>query len=236
MNRRQILASMAALAGTTSAAQGAELSGEMPWEPGQANVPPLSDLGPDRWAFFTPAEAEAVGAIADRIVPADELSVGGKEAGCARFIDRELAGPYGRAATQYRLGRFVKGTAEQGIQSPLAPADRYRLGLAALDRHCRAAHGKGYANLPPAEQDKILSAMEAGTLDLGEVDAKEMFEQVLQNVREGFLADPLYGGNKDLVSWRMLGFPGAQYDFRDVIDLKGKKLDFVPVSMIDKSL
>lgn len=78
--------------------------------------------------------------------------------------------------------------------------------------------------------------MEAGTLDLGVVDAKEMFEQILQNVREGFLADPLYGGNKDLVSWRMLGFPGAQYDFRDVIDLKGKKLDFVPVSMIDKSL
>lgn len=59
---------------------------------------------------------------------------------------------------------------------------------------------------------------------------------MLQNVREGFLSDPLYGGNKGMASWKMLGFPGARYDFRDHMDKKGQKLVFMPTSMVDNSL
>lgn len=40
---------------------------------------------------------------------------------------------------------------------------------------------------------------------------------LIQNVREGFFADPLYGGNKDMAGWKMLGFPGARYDYREEI-------------------
>jgi gluconate 2-dehydrogenase gamma chain len=54
-------------------------------------------------------------------------------------------------------------------------------------------------------------------------------------VREGFLADPVYGGNKDMASWKMLGFPGARYDFRDYMDQKGKKQHFIPVSLVSNS-
>ena len=78
--------------------------------------------------------------------------------------------------------------------------------------------------------------METNTLALGPVDGKALFELVLQNVREGFLSDPLYGGNKGMASWKMLGFPGARYDFRDHMDKKGQKLVFMPTSMVDNSL
>lgn len=58
---------------------------------------------------------------------------------------------------------------------------------------------------------------------------------MLQNVREGYLADPMYGGNRDMVGWRLIGFPGARYDYRPYIHRKGMPLDLEPVSLLDKA-
>lgn len=188
------------------------------------------------WCSSPPEEANVVGAIADRLIPADDLSIGGKEAGCVQFIDRQLAGTYGRAASLYRLGRFIKGTPEQGTQSSFTPIDRYRSGLAGIEQHCRATFQKSFTELSAEQQDSVIMELEKGTLNVGDVPSKELFEQVLQNVREGFLSDPIYGGNKGMASWHMIGFPGARYDFRDVIDLKGQRLNITPVSLVDRSL
>lgn len=241
MQRRDFLSSALALAAASSlpVARGEVISGGQPWEPGQVSLPALASPRQGGLAFFTQHEFEATGALADRLIPADELSVGGREAGCAVFIDRQLAGDYGKGATLYRLGRFVKGTLEQGTQSPLTPADRWRKGLEAIDRYCVNAFSKTYTQLEGAQQDDLLRKMEQGTLplDLGpDLEVKELFEQILANVREGFLSDPIYGGNKEMVSWKMLGFPGARYDFRDVIGKKGQKLQIIPTSLIDNTL
>ena len=238
MQRRDVLTSRVALAAatvSTSAVTQAEvISKELPWEPGAANAPqPARKSG---LLYLTPAEALVLGAIADRLIPADELSIGGKDAGCVEFIDRQLDGSYGKAISLYRLGPFYQGTDAQGPQLQHTPAERYRLGLAALAGYTHKQHGKPFDALDAATQDKILVAMESNTLALGPVDGKALFELVLQNVREGFLSDPLYGGNKGMASWKMLGFPGARYDFRDHMDKKGQKLVFMPTSMVDNSL
>jgi len=203
------------------------------WEAGAANpaLPPRAG----GLLFLTAAEAETLGAIADRLIPADELSIGGKEAGCVAFIDRQLDGTFGQGVSDYRRGPYFQGTPEQGPQNKLTPAQRYRVGLAALAACCQREYGKGFAQLDAATQDQLLTRMEANQLALGEVDSKPLFELVLQNVREGFLADPVYGGNKDMASWNMLGFPGARYDFRDYMDRKGEKFNFIPVSLIDSA-
>lgn len=239
MQRRDFLSSALTLAAasTLPAASAAEISGGQPWEPGKAWLPNLPTVRQGGLAFFTSAEFEIAGALADRLIPADDLSIGGKEAGCATFIDRQLAGDYGRGATLYRLGRFVKGTPEQGPQSPLTPADRWRQGLTAIDAYARKQFAKHFVELDASQQDDMLRGMESGQLKLGaDVETKELFEQILANVREGFLADPIYGGNKDMASWKMLGFPGARYDFRDVIAKKGQKLQIIPTSLIDNTL
>ncbi|NUU65961.1 gluconate 2-dehydrogenase subunit 3 family protein [Enterobacteriaceae bacterium BIT-l23] len=239
MKRREFLSSLAVLgvASTLPAAgKAAEVSGGQPWEPGKIQTPPA----PPRKGglqFFTQHEFETVGAIAECFIPADELSISGKEAGCATFIDRQLAGDYGRAATLYRRGRFIKGTPEQGPQSALTPAERYRQGLKALDTATHKRFGKDFVALSTEQQEQLLHAMEANNLDLGpEVDTKVLFELLLQNVREGFLADPIYGGNKGMASWNMIGFPGARYDFRDLLSKKGQKLNIIPTSLIDNGL
>lgn len=239
MQRRDFLSSALALAAasTLPVARAEVISGGQPWEPGQASLPPLAAPRQGGLAFFTQAELDMTGAIADRLIPADDLSIGGKEAGCAIFVDRQLAGDYGKGATMYRLGRFVKGTPEQGTQSPLTPAERWRNGLAALDTHCRKAFAKPFVTLDGSQQDDLLRAMEGGKLDLGrDVETKELFEQILANIREGFFADPIYGGNKNMASWKMIGFPGARYDFRDLIGKKGQKLQIIPTSLIDNTL
>ncbi len=239
MQRRSFLSSALALAAasTLPAARAEVVSGGQPWEPGKANVPALAAPRKGGLAYFTQAEFDTAGALAERLIPADDLSISGKEAGCATFIDRQLAGDYGSGATLYRLGKFVRGTPEQGIQSPLTPAERWRKGLAAIDSHCQQTFKKTFVQLDGAQQDELLRSLENGQLLLGDrIETKELFEQILANVREGFFADPIYGGNKDMASWKMIGFPGARYDFRDVIAKKGEKLQIIPTSLIDNSL
>ena len=89
---------------------------------------------------------------------------------------------------------------------------------AALDRYCRAEGGKPFAQLPPERQDQLLSGLEAGTVQLEGADGKTFFETLLKNVQEGFFADPIYGGNKDMCGWKMIGYPGAHYDYRDWVE------------------
>ncbi len=224
---------MILMAAGIAVARARVIFGGMPWFKDPVMLP--EPVVPDGWKFFTAAEVATVEAIADRLIPPDELSIGGKEAGCALFIDRQLAGDYGRAATQYRLGDFKPGTPSQGPQIKDTPAERYRKGLQSLDAHCRTNFGqKTFAALAADQQDGLLKQLEAGQLALANVDAKAFFNLVLQNVREGFFADPVYGGNKDMAGWKMLGFPGAQYDFRDMIGRQGEDLKIIPISLISR--
>jgi gluconate 2-dehydrogenase gamma chain len=236
IGRRQLLASTACallLAGVSRAA-GRTISGALPWEPFDGASPSPVRLGP--WQFFTHDEAIAIEAIVDRLVPADEFSMGGKEAGCAVFIDRQLSGPFGDSRQLYMRPPFAKGLPEQGQQSPDVPAGRYRMGLAALDAYCKQTFaGKTFASLPVDQQDKVLQDMETGQLRLPqEIDEQVLFELLLQNTMEGFFADPIYGGNRDMVSWKMLGFPGVRYDFRDHVEKHNVKYPLPPVSLMGR--
>ncbi len=47
---------------------------------------------------------------------------------------------------------------------------------------------------------------------------KAFFEQLIKDTQQGFFADPIYGGNRDMAAWKMIGFPGARYDYRDWVD------------------
>jgi len=239
MKRREFLSSIAVLGVSTTLplAKAQEVTGGQPWEPGKIDIRPLAQPRKGGLQYLTQHEFDTVGVIAERFIPADELSISGREAGCAVFIDRQLAGDFGQAASVYRLGRFVKGTAEQGSQEPHTPAERYRHGLAALDDATRQQFGKKFIDLDETQQTVVLQAMEKGQFNLGPaVETKVFFELLLQNVREGFLADPIYGGNKDMASWKMIGFPGARYDFRDLLSKKGQKITIIPTSLIDNSL
>ncbi|TBW38961.1 gluconate 2-dehydrogenase subunit 3 family protein [Siculibacillus lacustris] len=231
--RRRVLSTAAWLAASSipGVAFARSISGALPWDANSAAPPPKLQL--NGWFFFTSAEVETVTAIVDRLIPADALSPSGAECGVVVYIDRQMIGPFGRSSRLYTQGPFFLGTPRQGWQSPDTPAQRWRAGVAALERWVAANRtGRRFAALAAEEKDAVLKDVEAGKIDLGAgVDAKAFFALVLQNTMEGFFADPAYGGNKDMASWRMLGFPGARYDYRDHVDKHGQRYPLPPVSI-----
>jgi gluconate 2-dehydrogenase gamma chain len=237
ITRRRLVASTAVLAvgGFGPAALTRTYrGGSLPWEPNDTSPPMPVRPGP--WVYLTANEAAAVEAIADRLIPPDESGPGGKEAGCAVFIDRQLAGSFGDSRRLYMLPPFAKGTPSQGLQSPIVPKERYRISLAALDKYCEATFaGKGFAALTTVQQDQVLSGLENGEIKLKDGSGKAFFEAILANTIEGFFADPIYGGNRDMAGWKLIGFPGARYDYRDHVTKHNQPYPLPPVSMLGRS-
>ena len=138
---------------------------------------------PDRqgtWVFFDPAEGAAVEALVDRLIPPDPDTPGGKDAGCAVYIDRQLAGPYGRRAGLYLSPPFIKGTKQQGPQDEDGPAVRYRKALAALDQYCKKEKGGAFASLSDADKDAVIGGLESGAAKLDGVDGTGLFRAPAQ--------------------------------------------------------
>ncbi len=217
-------------AGVAATAKAVTINGVPQWLPFDHNGPLHYEA--KGWQFFTLEEAREVEAIVERLIPADDLSASGKEAGCAVFIDRQLASHYGRYERLYQHGPFVPGVEPP---SDLVPAERYRVGIEQLGRHCQATFGKRFSELEGDQRDEVLRKMESGDIAFEGIESEVFFEQILQNAMEGFFADPIYGGNRDMVSWKMLGFPGARYDYRPYIDRHNEKLDLIPLSIIGSS-
>jgi len=149
--------------------------------------------------FFTAEEARVVSAACARIFPGDASGPGATEAGVVIFIDRQLAGPYGRDKYRYTRGPFVESFPEHGYQGKESPREIYRGGIKTLG---------DFAALSPAAQDLKLASIE-----------KSYFFQLLRtHTIEGMFSDPMHGGNAGLIGWQMIGFPGPQMSYRNDID------------------
>ena len=142
--------------------------------------------------FFTQPEALIVAAASSRILPADENGPGSQEAGVAIYIDRQLAGPWGRDRYRYSQEPFEESApAEFGYQGKATPRQIYREALKELT---------GFDQLSPDEQDKRLRELET-TL---------FFSLLRRNTIEGMFCDPVHGGNIDMIGWQMIGYPGPR--------------------------
>ena len=233
-SRRYFLASASALPilAYAGGARAGSVSGRLPWHPFAGEPPkPVNPMG---WYVLTPGEVVTLEAIVDRLIPPDGLSIGGKEAGCVVFIDRQLAGSFGKSSRLYMKPPFAGGLPTQGYQGEATPAGRYRDGLRALNDLAQKSHGKSFAQLKGPEQDAILTGLEKGEIDLKlpqGLNSQAFFELVLQNTMEGFFADPLYGGNKGMAGWKLVGFPGARYDYRDHIEKHNMPYPKGPISI-----
>ena len=214
----------AALSGTL--AQAAEAAAAKPVTP--AATEPLLALTADEAAFFSAAY--------DTIIPADALSPSGSECGLVTYIDRQLAGAWGNGARMYRNGPFFPAKPEHGYQLPLTPREYFAAGIRAANAWCRKTHGRAFDGLVPAERNAALTAMETGAAAFDDMDAKQFFEALLQSAMEGFFADPMYGGNRDKVSWRMVGYPGLPATWASKAEAyRGRKLNIEPQSIADFS-
>jgi len=227
--RRIFLKQVAAVVGSAPIA-GAAVAAAAPLAASpQADAPAFSTA----WTFFNANEGRAAEAAVARIIPADENGPGAREAGVAVFLDRQLAGAWGQGDHFYRHGPFVPGTAQQGYQLAFTPAEMFRLGFAKLDETARTLHGAAFADLDAGQQDAMLAQAEQGKLDFGALPCAVFFASLLDATMEGFFSDPKYGGNRDKVGWKLVGFPGVHASYANDIERHGIQWSRAPASIAD---
>jgi gluconate 2-dehydrogenase gamma chain len=203
-----------------------------------AAAPPAAaaSRAPEPWLTLNATEAAFVTAAVDTLIPADELSPAGSDCGVAAFIDRQLAGAYGNGARLYRQGPFVKAKPELGYQLALTPREFFRAGIAAANEFSRKTYGKDFDRLSDQDREAALKTMEAGKAGFPGFSSNMFFDALLQIAMEGFFADPIYGGNRDKASWKMVGYPGLPATYKEEIKTYfGKKYDKPPRSIADFS-
>ena len=137
------------------------------------------------WRFFTLNEARTLAAISDQIVPPDQ-DPGASWAGVVNFIDRQLCGPYKHLQASYRRG------------------------LMGVDQTSRVLFGSAFADLTLQQQIDIMQQLEKGRAPgviWKETSSAEFFGYLVDHTMQGFYGDPRHGGNREGVSWQMLGLP-----------------------------
>jgi hypothetical protein len=179
-----------------------------------------SSVSPRSLRFFTAHQAAVVEDATARIAPGpaddpDEAGhPGAREADVTGYIDSMLAqlGTLDEAAPLIFAGgpwssRHTSGPDLMARFVALDPVARiawrkrlqgwqeqYRTGIAALDKLA----GGDFTKASHARQDKILASESATT-----------FMAVLyEHTIEGLYCAPEYGGNRDLVGWKDIAFPG----------------------------
>jgi gluconate 2-dehydrogenase gamma chain len=125
---------------------------------------------------LTAGESATLSAMCARIIPTDDTGPGAAEARAATYIERALSGWLASSRADYTQG------------------------LAAVDEAARAKSGRRFAELPPLEQDAVLTSIE-GT---------PFFALVRTHTIQGTFCDPAYGGNANFVGWDLIGYPGVR--------------------------
>jgi gluconate 2-dehydrogenase gamma chain len=226
-------------AGAASAAAASALTATTEPTQAQKSAPVQTAASPapdDAYLTLTAPEAAFLSAAYDTLIPADRLSPSGTDCGLVTFMDRQLAGAWGGGARLYRSGPFVQGKPEQGYQLSLTPREFFAAGIKAANGWTRKTYGKDFDRLAPADRDAALKAMEANKAEFAEFNSKQFFEALYQSAMEGFFADPIYGGNRNKVSWRMIGYPGLPAAYANkALEYRGKKVVIEPQSIADFS-
>jgi gluconate 2-dehydrogenase gamma chain len=145
---------------------------------------PLPLLG-GTWRFFTDTEAQTINALCERIIPSDQ-DPGASWAGVVEFLDRKLAGYYRRHRQLYRFG--LRGVHESSL----------------------TLFSKAFVDLACAQQDDLLRKLESNQAPGSvwkQISPAEFFNRLVDHTLQGFYGGPRHGGNRDAVSWRMLGLP-----------------------------
>jgi gluconate 2-dehydrogenase gamma chain len=191
---------------------------------------PLSTVS---FTFFNPQEAGFITAAVERLIPSDEVGPGAIEAGVPSYIDKQLSGAWGAGERLYRSGPWHEGAASQGYQLPFTPSELFHHALRGIQADLNHRGSQPFDKLDARSQDAYLKSLENGNIDLNGVSSKVFFESLLELTIEGYFSDPVYGGNKDMVAWKMIGFPGAYATYYSTVDQYGMDFTRAPMSLAE---
>lgn len=215
----------------------------------------VQSLQDARMFFDRREDFETLAAATERIFPEDNQGPGAIELGVPYFFDKQLAGSWGTNAKAYMKDPFRQNqqvidyqnqdtrqdksgantsskapTPTPRYQSRLNRGDLFLSGLRRMEEVSQEQYGDKFVNLSGEEQDDILQQFESGDVDIETVSSKTFFNFLLQMTIEGAYADPVYGGNKNMMGWKMKEYPGPRMAY--INDIESDEF----ISMEQKSL
>ena len=156
------------------------------------------------YVCFSEDEAAFIETMVNIMCPADEFTPNGVDCGLPIYIDRQLAGDFGRGAK-----RYARGPWQQGYQLPMTPELHFKAGIAAANLACAAKHGKAFDQIAPADANVFLDDLGAGKVSDPRLPLAAWFNELVYPLfTQACFADPIYGGNRGKVFWKMIGYPG----------------------------
>lgn len=135
---------------------------------------------------LTAQQAASVDAVVARLIPTDANGGGAAEARVGRYIDRALNG---------------------GLSSM---KEAYLSGLAQLDAYSQRTYGAAFTGLSAAQQDAVLTTMQANTATGFTPDSRTFFNLLREHALQGMFCDPFHGGNANFIGWDLIGYPGVK--------------------------
>ena len=183
-------------------------------------------------SFFDEHQRRTMEAAMARIIPTDH-DPGAREAGTIDFLDRYLSGLDYVYAKPNGSGfeRLERQRAEAWRQRIETLRRKYVEGIEEMNRRSRDLFGDDFHRLSEDRQDRVLADLErparaqeaaeeeeravagwtppepALQQTAAEVDL-DFFPMLALHTRQGFYADPIYGGNKNRIGWEVIDFPG----------------------------
>jgi len=182
---------------------------------------------PARRRLFQAAGATGVAAA----IPLAKVAEAANAKSGAR-ASRETVTPQGRNPYLFlnRAGPWSAGTSSQGYQLPFTPAELFRNALRAVNTEL-ARRETPFAKMAPKDQDAYLDSLQKGKEDLGGGPANVFLETLLETTLEGYFSDPVYGGNRGMVAWKTIGFPGAYANYYALVDQHNLAFAREPISL-----
>lgn len=183
--------------------------------------------------FFTRFEDfKVLEQATEQIYPEDENGPGAIKLNVPYFIDKQLAGDFGSNKDAYMQGPVQDVEDISTYQTLMTRGDVMIEGLRKLNAQSQERHDEKFYDAEPEQQVNILQDAESDKMEMDGVRSSVFFGLLRKLTIEGAYADPLYGGNKDMMGWKMREFPGVKAAYRDTIDSKEFKL-IEPTSLSD---
>ncbi|GAB4074145.1 gluconate 2-dehydrogenase subunit 3 family protein [Barrientosiimonas marina] len=162
----------------------------------------------------------------ERIFPEDESGPGAIELGVPYYIDKQLAGDWGKNTEMYMQSPF------QDDEIPLKREDVFLQGVRKINEASKNKFEDDFKNLEKGEQIEVLQLLENDDVDMELIRASDFFESLKSAVMEGCYSDPIYGGNKNMEGWKMKEYPGVQMSHRSNLE-KEEFIAMEPKSLKD---
>jgi gluconate 2-dehydrogenase gamma chain len=176
------------------------------------------------YVCFSQDEAAFVETMVNIMCPADSLTPNGIDCGLAIYIDRQLAGDFGRGLKRYAQGPWMPGRPQQGYQLPLTPLAWFKAGVEAANAASVSRFGKPFDQLPPTDANAFLTDLGNSKVLTPRLALDAWFNDLLYPLfAQACFADPIYGGNYNKVFWRLIGYPGLPATHTiDMVQYRGR--------------